>query len=167
MSRRGFTHEKPVEGETVEWFTPPEVFDALGISFNLDPCAAPKGSFVPADHFFTKEDDGLSKAWFGRVWLNPPYGKETAVWLDRLIEHGDGIALVFARTDPAWAQRALAAADLVCFVSGRIRFINGSTMKPAGTPGAGSMLLAFGEEPAAALQGSGLGILMRRQGFTS
>lgn len=128
--------------------------------FDLDPCAAPGGAHVPADRFYTKEDDGLSRQWEGTVWVNPPYGKETPAWIKRLIQHGDGIALVFARTDAIWAQEAMSAADVVCFIKGRVRFIRGDTMQPAGTPGAGSMLLAYGNESAEALRASGLGAMM-------
>ena len=32
-------HERPV-GATVEWYTPPELFDALGLTFDLDPAAS-------------------------------------------------------------------------------------------------------------------------------
>ncbi len=41
---------------------------------DLDP-AKFRGSTedVPAKRYFTAADDGLSKVWSGRVWLNPPY----------------------------------------------------------------------------------------------
>jgi hypothetical protein len=75
----------------------------------------------------------------------------------RLADHGEGIALVFARTDVAWFHEVADRLSLICFVSGRIRFFKGNTVDRPGTPGAGSMLLAFGERASAAVSVSGLG----------
>lgn len=152
----GFTHE-PSRGESVEWYTPPAVFRALGLSFDLDP-AAPAGGvpWVPAERFFSRADDGLAQSWTGRVWLNPPYGREVECWLDRLAEHGDGLALVFARTDTRWYQGVVRRATAVCFVAGRLAFVrpDGSS---AGSATAPSVLLAFGLPCALALSESRLG----------
>jgi hypothetical protein len=91
MSQSGFMHDLRGADSTDEWFTPPEVFDALGIDFDLDPAAPPSGvPWIPANRHFSKADDGLTQPWTGRVWLNPPYGRETRRWLARLAEHGDG-----------------------------------------------------------------------------
>ena len=113
-----------------------------------------------ATHHYTIQDDGLQSDWFGSVWCNPPYGKATAVWLEKLAAYGDGIALVFARTDTKWAQSVTASADCICFVSGRIHFYEGDTTTQAGSPGSGSMLIAFGATCATALRASGLGVCM-------
>lgn len=144
-----------------EWYTPPHIFEALGLHFDLDP-AAPKGGapHVPADRHFSIEDDGLSQPWSGRVWLNPPYGSATAQWVQRLARHGDGLALVFARTDTAWAQTAIASASAVCFVTGRLSFIAGrdSDDQRGHNAAAASMVLAYGETCADALRRSKLGL---------
>lgn len=147
---------------TCEWYTPPHVFEALDLAFDLDPCAPAGGvPWIPAQRSLSIEDDGLSQAWDGRVWLNPPYGREAAVWVDRLVEHGDGVALVFARTDAAWAQRALRAADAVCLVAGRLSFVDGSSQARARkghNAAAASMLLAYGHASAQAVFACGLGV---------
>jgi hypothetical protein len=153
----GFAHESTVN-ESVEWYTPPSIFEKLGIRFDLDPCSPGAGkSFVPADNHYTIVDDGLASPWFGTVWVNPPYGKHTPVWMEKLAEHGDGIALVFARTDVAWFHEFGTKADVVCFVRSRVKFFQGDMETQPGTPGAGSMLLAYGPKAAAALRQSGLG----------
>lgn len=60
-------------GKNDEWLTPPEIIKALGdYGFDLDPCAPVVSPFITARKCFTIEDDGLSKDWFGRVWLNHP-----------------------------------------------------------------------------------------------
>ena len=159
---RGFGHESVVN-KSVEWFTPPHIFEALNIEFDLDPCSpAGGGDCVPAvTKFCLPEKDGLVEPWFGRVWVNPPYGRETGVWLRKLAEHGDGVALVFARTGTKWFQQVAAQASLVCFVAGRIRFVSGDTGQVGDSPGADSMLLAFGEHCAVKLSLSGLGVFGR------
>lgn len=160
MPQTGFTHESTVN-ETFEWYTPPEIFDALGLMFDLDPCSPGAGkSFVPARRHYTIVDDGLVQPWAGTVWMNPPYGAQTPVWMRKLAEHGDGIALVFARTDVKWFQELAPSADAICFVSGRIRFFRGGMTERPGTPGAGSMLIAFGGKAAAAVRDCGLGVVV-------
>lgn len=157
----GFAHESS-RNESFEWYTPPEIFEGLGLRFDLDPCSPGEGkSFVPADRHYTIHDDGLSSPWSGTVFVNPPYGPETPKWMRKLAEHGDGIALVFSRTDVKWFQEVGVKADLVCFVSGRIKFFKGSIDERGGTPGAGSMLLAYGDKSAKALLASGLGACYR------
>jgi phage N-6-adenine-methyltransferase len=65
--------------ETNEWFTPARYIEAarevLG-EIDLDPASsAQANAVVRASKFFSKEDDGLARDWFGRVFMNPPYGK--------------------------------------------------------------------------------------------
>lgn len=147
---RGLVHEKAV-GETVDWYTPSEFFDRLGIDFELDPCAGPDGymtelrNVVPATRFLTERADGLTHPWgSGRAFVNPPYGPLVPRFLDRLAEHGDGIALVFARTETRWAQKHLRLADAVVFMSDRLYFVRADGFK--GRAGAGSMLLVYGRK---------------------
>jgi hypothetical protein len=146
-------------GSSVEWYTPPELFEAVGLRFDLDPCSPPGGlPWAPIKRWYTRTDDGLARPWRGRVWLNPPYGRGIEHWMKRLTAHGNGIALVHSRTGTVWWREALAGATAVCFVAGRVRFVDGR----AGTqpPGASPMplvLLAYGLECAVAVMRSGLG----------
>lgn len=149
----------PNHGLSNEWWTPSHVFDALGIRFDLDPCSPPGGvPWVPADRNLSIEDDGLTATWTGRVWLNPPYGREAGDWMRRLAKHGDGIALVFARTDVSWWHDAVPAATAVCFIRGRLTFIPGSGQSAPGNSGGPSVLVAYGETCARAVEASGLGL---------
>lgn len=92
--------------KSVEWYTPAWVFEELGLEFDVDP-ASPHDmeSQVPAKVKYTIFDNGLKKPWNGKVWLNPPYGPKTAVWIRRMIQHNNGIALVFSRTDASGARK--------------------------------------------------------------
>lgn len=157
MSHSGFSHDRRTAATSDEWFTPPELFGVLALRFDLDP-AAPVGGvpWVPAERHFSKREDGLAQPWEGRCWVNPPYGRTTEAWLDKLAAHGDGLALVFARTDTRWFQRFAAEASALCFIRGRLRFY-----RPDGTAGdtapSPSLLVAFGLPCALALAESELG----------
>ncbi|MCD6160929.1 MAG: adenine methyltransferase [candidate division Zixibacteria bacterium] len=149
MVQTGFTHDN-VNNKTVEWYTPKWVFDSLGLIFDLDPCYpelyAP--SWIPVRKTYNKTDDGLSKEWVGNVWLNPPYGPHTKTWLKKLYNHGQGIALVFARTDCRWFQDICIHADGILFLRGRIKFVDGYGKTGGSGAGSGSMLVAWGRDNA-------------------
>ena len=152
--------QRAVGGESNEWYTPPEIFQALGCEFDVD-VAAPVGgvSWIPAARSFSYHDDGLSQPWDGRVWLNPPYGPHTGRWLARLAEHGDGIALVFARTDVTWFHTIAPQAKLVSFIRGRVQFVRGEGRARAGhNAAAPSCLMAFGDECGDIVRRSDLGL---------
>lgn len=71
--KKGFVSTDPPnhKGKTNVWLTPRVILDKLG-EFDLDPCAH-SGWKTAKNHFF---QNGLDNDWKGRVWLNPPYGKE-------------------------------------------------------------------------------------------
>ena len=72
---------------TVEWPTPREFFDKCAEEFgpfDLDPCAPVNRPWEMAATHYTMHDDGLNRPWHGRVWCNPPYGRDTGAWLARL-----------------------------------------------------------------------------------
>lgn len=153
----GFTHESP-NNLTAEWYTPPYIFERLGLKFDLDP-ASPGGAVVPwntAHTHYTKADDGLVQPWFGKVFMNCPYGRETPKWVDRFVRHGDGVALLFARTDTRWFQALTRPEVTICFMTKRVQFIqqDGIVGKQ---PGCGSMLVAMGPDCTEAVRKCGLG----------
>jgi gp44 len=162
----GFTHERPGEGETNEWYTPKTFFAQLGehVTFGLDPCSPGVGlSHVPARRVFTKDDDGLAQQWEGLVFCNPPYGRDVGLWAEKCAAHGNSMALVFARVDTAWFQNAVATADGVFFLAGRVKFHKGSIRNPnKGNASAGSCLILWGEEAMRIVENSDLpGVLMK------
>ena len=151
MSKGFSTLDNPNhQGETDTWLTPLPLIKALG-EFDLDPCGF--AGHQTSKQIITLPDDGLKYDWFGRVWLNPPYGKQTGQWLDKLQEHGNGIALVFARTETKWYQRL--KPDLTFFLSGRIKFLKPDFTESTNA-GHGSMLLCFGRKNVAAVLASDL-----------
>lgn len=144
-----------------EWLTPPEIIDALGgaDSFDLDPCAPVVRPWPMAKAHYTVLDNGLIKPWFGRVWFNPPYGgpKIIGPWMRRMVEHGRGIALIFARTetdlyfDTVWNRAAG-----VLFLQGRLYFHHVDGTRAATNSGAPSCLVAYGMQDAAVLKVCGI-----------
>lgn len=100
---------------------------------------------------YTKEYDGLSMPWEGRVWLNPPYGRQTFLWMEKLAKHGDGIAIIFARTETrGFHEWIWNKADGLFFFKGRISFcrVDGTRSGPANAP---SCLVAYGRKNVDAL----------------
>jgi hypothetical protein len=140
-----------------EWLTPPEIIQALG-TFSLDPCAPINRPWDTAIQHYTIADDGLKLPWFGRVWLNPPFGREAVKWLRRLRDHGNGIALVPARTETAmFYETVWGAADGVLFIKGRPHFHFVDGRRAAFNSGAPIALIAYGESNNRALKDSRLG----------
>jgi hypothetical protein len=128
------------------WLTPPWVLEALG-EFDLDPCAAPEPRPWPtARRHIALPDDGLKADWFGRVWLNPPYGRATGTWLQKLADHGNGIALIFARTDTEmFFEQVWYRANAVLFLRGRLTFFDQRGTQASFNAGGPSCLVAYGQ----------------------
>ncbi len=152
-------HHSP-KSKTNTWLTPPFILKALG-SFDLDPACAPNMPWVTADTMWTEEDDGLAphRSWFGRVWLNPPYSTNLIKkFMARMADHGEGTALVFARTDTEWADQHVfkaPAATGVFFLSKRLHFCHIGGEPAKANAGAPSMLVSYGAEDFDRLRASG------------
>ena len=136
------SHTKPVRGRSDDWCTPPDILAALG-PFDDDPC--PIGG-----------KGGLTREWQGRAFVNPPYGPATWAWMRKLADHGNGIALIFARTETAgFFETVWERADAALFIKGRLYFLrpNGAREGNAGGP---SVLVAYGESNVQALKTCGV-----------
>ncbi len=167
---KGLTHER--HSRRVEWYTPRLLIDAIGLEFDVDPCAPdpPHTAWVPAKRNITREQDGLRSDWGGGcAFVNWPYDNSDA-WVMRLLEHhlnvgGTAITLSFARTETDWCQRLMRCADVVLFLNKRVRFHPNGGPVGRSSPGAGSILCAFGRDERAALTSManrGLGLEMRQ-----
>ena len=127
-----------------EWLTPPYIIKALG-EFDLDPCSPVNRLWPTAKKHYTIEDNGLEQPWEGRIWCNPPYGRDTFLWLNKLASHGNGIALIFARTETIGFHKEIwNKADSVFFFKGRLKFFKVDGTE-SGTANAPSCLVAYGE----------------------
>lgn len=155
-SRKGIGSHQSANMKNDEWLTPPHILKSLG-EFDLDPCSPVNRPWNTANKHYTIEDNGLSKEWSGRVWCNPPYGLEAAIWLDKLAKHGNGIALIFARTetkmffDQVWNK-----ADSLLFIEGRLFFHYVTGEKAKANSGAPSVLVAYGSKNSEVLRTCGI-----------
>lgn len=110
-----------------DWPTPEDFFRACDREFGplrLDVCASAENAKCP--RYFTREDDGLSKPWNGRVWMNPPYGREIGKWVKKAFESAKSgakvvVCLLPARTDTAWWHDYVSQGS-VRFIRGRLKF---------------------------------------------
>lgn len=144
-----------------EWLTPPDIVQSLG-SFDLDPCSPINRPWATAARHLTIEDNGLAHEWHGRVWCNPPFGREAVKWLRRMAAHGNGIALIPARTETAmFYETVWSCADAVLFIKGRPHFHYVDGRRAPFNSGAPICLVAYGTANAQALESSGLGKVVK------
>jgi len=135
-----------------EWYTPLYIIElarnTMG-SIDLDPATTLLANeTVQAKQIFTDADDGLIKKWFGNVWLNPPYSQPLiSEFSNKLITELKNIqqacVLVNNATETTWLQNMLRECNSVCFIKGRIKFID-KEGNPSGAPLQGQTILYFG-----------------------
>lgn len=148
-----------------DWYTPADVFQKLGVIFDLDVAAPPEGPrYVPCMRWL--HENSLETPWSGFVWMNAPFGhdKQKTIWLNKFIMHGNGIALMPDRTSAPWWQKAAPQMDAILFVAPKIKFErpDGSI---GGSPGMGTTLMACGAHAVHALvraEGHGLGTVFEK-----
>lgn len=108
------------------WATPPELYAVLDeeFGFTLDACAVPENAKCP--DYYTPEQDGLAQPWPGRVWCNPPYGRDVWCWVKKASETAAGggfvVMLLPARTDTRWFHDYIYHKAEVRFIRGRLKF---------------------------------------------
>ena len=132
--------------DNTNWETDREFFKLLNkkFKFTLDCCATSKNK--KCKRYYSKRDNALIKNWKGRVYMNPPYGKDINLWIRKAyleVKKGNADVVVCAipvRTDSQWFYKYSRLAQVV-FLAGRLRFgINGNF---GGMSPFGSMLLIF------------------------
>lgn len=149
-----WSHQRNQNGSD-EWLTDPALLRALG-DFDLDPAAPVVRPWDTARHHFTVLEDGLRQQWFGRVWLNPPYHRSVLPgWLAKMVDHGQGIAPIFARTDTDAVQKyVFDSDDGVLFIRGRLFFCRLDGTRARYNGGSPSILVAYGADNVDALRDS-------------
>lgn len=165
--------------QRTDWGTPPELFDVLDAEFGPFTCdpacngsehsaaiiskrggllCVPPDADMSAEHFALNETyyrrDGLTQSWEGKVYLNPPYGRELPRWIEKAVAEVEAghcervVALIPARTDTKCWQRYVvkqiaydAETDgsgidahqllhVVRFLPGRVKFVGGDGPAP-------------------------------------
>lgn len=161
VSARSLSGHQSAVSLSVDWITPRWILDRLG-DFDLDPCASMTQPWNTARDSFTMRDDGLSREWSGRVYLNPPFGRESQPWIERMADHGSGIAMLPARTETRmWFERVWGTAEAVCFLRGRPHFCRPDGSTAPFNSGAPIALIAYSPHDDGILRMSGLGWTVR------
>lgn len=149
------SHQQAI-GFSQTHITPKWIIDKIG-PFDLDPCAANPRPWDCAAVNFTEDDDGLSMPWHGRVWLNPPFDRyEVGYWITKLANHGNGIALLHARTEAQWFRPIWESSTAILFMSNRIKFCKQDGREHAANSGAPPVIVAFGRFNFSKLKFSGI-----------
>lgn len=152
----GMSSHQSAKMKEETWLTPPYICKRLG-PFDLDPCAAINQPWKTADTQYTRLHNGLTRDWYGFVWCNPPYGRQTGEWLNKMANHGEGIALIFARTETAmFFEHVWPKASALLFIEGRLHFHHIDGSKAKANAGAPSVLVAYGREARIRLALSGI-----------
>lgn len=138
-------HRAQGTGEN-EWYTPVEHVERVRVflgGIDLDPASSAKAQeVIKATRFFSIDDDGLKRAWKGRVFLNPPYAQPAIQqFAEKMIEEVDkgrvteAVMLTHNYTDTEWFQIAYRSCAAICFTRGRIAFLDPDGNKAAPTQG--------------------------------
>lgn len=117
---------------------------------DLDPAShAVANQVVQASRFYTIGDNGLSREWAGRVWLNPPFS-QWQDWVPKILsEWGSGriesmCVLSAMRTVTAqYFHPLMEKASAMCIIKGRIKFWGG---KAGDSPDDGHAIFYFGSD---------------------
>lgn len=138
----------------VEYYTPTFITDAarqvMG-TIDLDPASSTMANqSVSAAEFYTIADNGLAQDWYGRVWMNHPFGrKNNRRWINKLIwayevgEVEQACCLTFASTSEQWFKPLYAYP--ICFLTPRTNFyLPDGTLKRGVTKG--SVVTYFGHQ---------------------
>lgn len=125
-----------VSSKSNEWSTPHILFDRLNYEFNftLDPCCTKNNS--KCKKYYTIKENGLKQDWNNEiVFMNPPYGGNTAEWIKKAyIESLNGVivvCLITSSTDRSyWHDIIFPFASEIRFVKGRVKFGGNESSAP-------------------------------------
>ena len=105
-----------------KWETPQDFFDELDAEFHFERDVCATAQSAKCSSYWTAEDDALTKEWTGICWMNPPYGRGIAKWVQKAYEaDATVVCLLPARTDTAWWHDYCMQGE-IRFLRGRLKF---------------------------------------------
>ena len=120
------------------WGTPQYIYDELNkeFAFTLDACADSTNYKHP--NYFSEQDNALTKDWFGRVFMNPPYGRVIGEWIKKAYLESQTnaevvVCLIPARTDTAYWHDYVMKGE-IRFIRGRLKFEDGNRKAAQSAP---------------------------------
>jgi ParB family chromosome partitioning protein len=133
------------------WYTPSKIINSaikvMG-EIDLDPASSELANeTVKANGYYDKEDNGLTKEWYGRVWLNPPYSQPDIDDFSNAVlekDYEEIMILVNNATETKWFQRLARKSDCICFINRRLKFIDKEGLS-TGSPLQGQVVIYIGK----------------------
>lgn len=117
------------------WETPQWLFNQLDKEFNftLDVCALPETA--KCEKYYTPQIDGLKQDWEDNIcWMNPPYGREIGVWIEKAynesLKGATVVCLIPSRTDTKYWHDYCMKASEIRFIKGRLKFGDSKNSAP-------------------------------------
>ncbi len=114
------------------------------MNFELDPCAETDNLGI---RYYTIKDNGLEQSWNESVcYVNPPYGSEQKKWIEKALKEKKSVSvfLIPARVDTKlWQDVIFKKASKICFLKGRVSFIDPKTKKKTNPSPFPSALVLF------------------------
>ena len=121
--------------ERTDWATPPELFAELHAEFDFDVDVCATAANAKCARFYSPEENGLRQDWAPQTcWMNPPYGREIAAWVEKAHREARAGAIVVgllpARTDTQWFHGHIYGYAEIRFLAGRVRFVGAEHSAP-------------------------------------
>lgn len=110
-----------------DWETPSDLFELLDREFHFTLDAASDDQNWKVSNHLTKDDNAILNEWRGRVFCNPPYGRNLRAWISKAygeVRSGRAelvVLLLPSRTDTAWFHDFCLQGE-IRFIRGRIQF---------------------------------------------
>lgn len=141
QSPKFFSHTCALSSKTDQWETPRDFFASLDAVYHFQTDVCADHTNAKCAHYYTVAEDGLKQEWTGVCWMNPPYGRDIARWIQKAYEASLNVATVVcllpSRTDTKWFHDYCQKGDIT-FVKGRLKFGDGKNAAPFG-----SMVVVF------------------------
>lgn len=133
---------------STEWYTPPEILEPVRKLFwgriSCDPCTSYTNPTIAdrigyLDGEYPK--DGLKMSWEDNTFVNPPYGKELYLWIEKTVceaKKGYKIVLLVSASS-RWDQKKwqrIYSPELTTFVMpiGRVKFLDSQGVRHKSPP---------------------------------
>lgn len=117
------------------WETPKHFFELLNKQFDFTLDAAADASNYKVGNYYDTHINALCQKWEGRVFCNPPYGRELYQWVKKAYgeskqEYNELVCLLIpARTDTKYFHE-YCKKGIIFFVKGRLKFGNSANSAP-------------------------------------
>lgn len=155
------TFQALTSSKSNDWYTPEylikNVKEVLG-RIDIDPASNyTANKWIDARLIYTKDDNGFTKSWYGKLFLNPPYGQASkkignygsSAWLLKAYaEYLRGNvteAIIVARGDSAGLKQLMRVA--VFCEADRISFVSGDSIDRPNAPVPGTKIFYLGKHP--------------------